>query len=46
MCESTPCLRHARTVWIANCSDCTRWHLAVAIARRGGLPRTGHDTDR
>jgi hypothetical protein len=30
------CHRHPWHVWIANCSDCTDWHLASLRARRGG----------
>jgi hypothetical protein len=34
MTATTPCYRHSRGTWIAGCSDCTAWHLAVACGRR------------
>ena len=34
MTVATQCFRHPRGTWIANCSDCTAWHLAAARARR------------
>jgi len=34
MAVTMPCYRHRRGSWIANCSDCTEWHLAAARARR------------
>ncbi|MGY1690777.1 hypothetical protein [Geodermatophilus sp. SYSU D01105] len=34
MALRTPCSRHARSVWIASCADCTAWHLAGALADR------------
>jgi hypothetical protein len=36
MPDAGPCTRHARTIWMAYCQDCTTWHLAAAIARRDG----------
>jgi hypothetical protein len=42
MTATTPCYRHSRGTWIAACSDCTAWHLAVAVGRRAqiSLPTT------
>jgi hypothetical protein len=37
-----PCTRHARTIWMARCPDCTTWHLSVAIARRNGQGSVGN----
>jgi hypothetical protein len=37
MSDRTPCTRHARTVWMAYCPECTAWQLAVEIARRDDL---------
>jgi hypothetical protein len=34
MTATTPCYRHSRGIWIASCSDCTAWHLAVAVRCR------------
>ena len=28
------CHRHPRKLWIANCPDCTAWHLAKVLAYR------------
>jgi hypothetical protein len=33
MTERAPCYRHPRHVWIANCADCTAWHLAAQVTR-------------
>ncbi|MGY1638690.1 hypothetical protein ACI78V_18750 [Geodermatophilus sp. SYSU D00742] len=33
MAPTSPCTRHTRA-WIANCADCTAWHLPRQIARR------------
>jgi hypothetical protein len=37
MSVPAPCTRHPLTVWMAYCSACTAWHLAVEIARRDGM---------
>jgi hypothetical protein len=34
MTTTTPCYRHPREIWMAACSDCTAWHMAVALAHR------------
>ena len=34
MTATTPCYRHPREIWMAACSDCTAWHMAVALAHR------------
>jgi hypothetical protein len=34
MAERAVCHRHPWHVWIANCPDCTSWHLAALRARR------------
>ena len=34
MAKPTQCYRHSRRSWIANCPDCTAWHLASARADR------------
>jgi alpha-D-ribose 1-methylphosphonate 5-triphosphate diphosphatase PhnM len=31
------CYRHRRGIWLASCDDCTAWHLADAVARRGEM---------
>ena len=36
MTPTTPCYRHPRGTWMVACSDCTAWHMAVALARRDG----------
>jgi hypothetical protein len=33
MTATTPCSRHPRGVWMPACSDCTAWHVEIALAR-------------
>jgi hypothetical protein len=40
MKASTPCTRHSH-VWIAQCPDCTAWHLPLLIAGRAAADARG-----
>ncbi len=34
MLARTRCHRHSAKTWIANCTECTAWHLPIQLARR------------